>query len=317
MSGARRVVALDRVGEDLVPEERILAPLGITIERLADAPEASSLQLASAEGLLANRTPIGSQVLNRAPACRGVVTYGVGFDHVDLAAARSRGITVANVTDYCSEEVADHTVALMLAVLRGVVRGDDLVRRGGWGVEEIGPIHRLRGRTVGLVGYGRIARAVHQRVMPFGMPVIVYDPLISDEECRQLGGRRVDSLKLLLASADIVSLHVPLNDETALLVDADALAGVKHDSVLINTSRGGLVDSQALLDALTQDRLVGAGLDVFPDEPPDARLFDRPNLVLTPHIAFYSRESIEELKASAAAAMGAILTGGPLANRVA
>ncbi len=316
MTVARRVLALDLVGRDLSVEQRVFGPLGIEVALASGAPQTRQLQLAEAEGLLANRTQIGAELLARAPACRCIVTYGVGFDHVDLEAARQRGITVCNVTDYCSEEVADHTLTLMLAVLRGAVRGDALVRRGGWGLDDLGPIHRLRGRVVGLVGYGRIARAVHARVVPFGMRVLVFDPLISDGRRHELGDTAVDRLDSLLGSSDAVSLHAPLNATTAHLIDARALERMKPGAVLINTSRGGLVDIAALLAALNDGTLAGAGLDVFPDEPPAENLFDRPDLVLTPHMAFYSAESVEELKATAAATMSTALTGAPAQNRI-
>lgn len=313
MTGAGRVLALDPVGKDLAAERRVLEPLGIEIAIAADDPTARRLQLADADGLLANRTHIGAEILERAPACRCIVTYGVGFDHVDLDAARQRGIVVANVTDYCLEEVADHTLTLMLAILRGAMRGDALVRSGGWGLDALGPIHRLRGRVVGLVGYGRIARAVHERVLPFGMRVVVFDPLISGED---LGEAAVESLDSLLRASDVVSLHLPLNETTRHLIDARALERMKPGAALINTSRGGLVDFAALLAALDNGRLAGAGLDVFPEEPPAGRHVDRPDLVLTPHMAFYSVESIEELKSTAARTMRNALTGVPVKNQI-
>ena len=314
MTRAERVLALDPVGKDLAAERRVLEPLGIEIAIAADDPAARRLQLAEADGLLANRTYIGAEFLERAPACRCIVTYGVGFDHVDLDAARQRGIVVANVTDYCSEEVADHTLTLMLAILRGAMRGDALVRGGGWGLDALGPIHRLRGRVVGLVGYGRIARAVHERVLPFGMRVLVFDPLISRDD---LGEAAVESLDSLLGASDVVSLHLPLNDTTRHLIDARALQRMKPGAALINTSRGGLVDFAELLGALDDGRLAGAALDVFPEEPPAGKHVDRPDLVLTPHMAFYSVESIEELKTTAATTMRNALTGAPVKNQIA
>lgn len=317
MTRAGRVLALDPVGKDLSAERRVLEPLGIEIAIAAGDSGMRRRQLAGADGLLANRTYIGAELLARAPACRCIVTYGVGFDHVDLDAARERGIVVANVTDYCSEEVADHTLTLMLAVLRGAMRGDALVRRGAWGLDTLGPIHRLRGRVTGLIGYGRIARAVHERLVPFGMRVLVFDPLIPADRRDEIGDAAVPHLDSLLGSSDVVSLHLPLNATTYHLIDARALGQMKPGAVLINTSRGALVDFAAVLAALDDGRLAGAGLDVFPEEPPAREHVDRPDLMVTPHMAFYSVESIEELKTTAARTMSNALMGAPVPNQIA
>jgi phosphoglycerate dehydrogenase-like enzyme len=318
MTSPGQVLALDLVGKDLTAERRVLEPSGIEIALATDAPQPRRLQLAQADGLMANRTRIGAELLAQAPACRCIVTYGVGFDHVDLEIARKRGIIVCNVTDYCSDEAADHTLMLMLTVLRGGIRGDTLVRNGGWGLDALGPIHRLRGLAVGLVGYGRIARAVHARIAAFRMRALVFDPFLPANRRDELkGGAAVDTLDALLGSSDVVSLHVPLNATTRNLIDARALKMMKQGAVLINTSRGGLVDCSALLAALDDGRLAGAGLDVFPDEPPARGVFDRSDLVLTPHMAFYSIESVDELKSTAAKTMKNALLGTPVKNRIA
>jgi D-3-phosphoglycerate dehydrogenase len=239
------VLALDLVGKDLTAERRVLEPSGIEIALATDAPQPRRLQLAQADGLMANRTRIGAELLAQAPACRCIVTYGVGFDHVDLEIARKRGIIVCNVTDYCSDEAADHTLMLMLTVLRGGIRGDTLVRNGGWGLDALGPIHRLRGLAVGLVGYGRIARAVHARIAAFRMRALVFDPFLPANRRDELkGGAAVDTLDALLGSSDVVSLHVPLNATTRNLIDARALKMMKQGAVLIQPRRtGGLLGS--------------------------------------------------------------------------
>jgi len=251
-----------------------------------------------------------------APGCRVIVTYGVGHDHIDLQEAERRGVVVAHVPDYCTEEVADHTMALLLAVARGIGRGDALVRGGGWGVDAVGPLYRLRGRVLGLVGFGRIARAVAARALVFGLIVLAYDPALSQTSL--FGGpvKLLDSLRTLLTESDAVSLHLPLSSETRGLIDGPALRQMKPGAILINTSRGALVDLPALLNALDDGHLSGAGLDVFPDEPPDSESISRPNLVVTPHIGYYSVESLLELKESAARAVAAALTGAPVANQL-
>jgi D-3-phosphoglycerate dehydrogenase len=307
-------LCLDRVGKDIAPERGVLGPLGISVSGPARTPDAVEAQLKRADALLVNVTPVDSSLLVRTPQCRVVVTYGVGYDHIDLDEARRRGVIVANVPDYCTDEVADHTVALMLALARRIVTGHELVRGGGWGVHDLGTVRRIRGRTLGLIGYGRTGRAVALRARSFGLHVIAYDPQVS------WGGEGVTmaaSLPELLRQAHLVSLHVPLQKETARLMDEHAFALMQPDSILINTSRGGLVDTTALLRALDRGSLAGAGLDVFPEEPPPAGLLNHPNLLLSPHAAYYSAEAIVELKQSAARAVAVALTGGTPTHRLA
>jgi D-3-phosphoglycerate dehydrogenase len=314
---ARLALALDRVGSTLQPERAILEPLGITVHYVSVEPERRRQEIGRADAVLLNRTVVDAGFFDTAPSCRVIVTYGVGHDHIDLAEAERRGVIVAHVPDYCTEEVADHTVALLLAVARGIGRGHAAVRTGGWGINTVGPLHRLRGRVLGLVGYGRIARAVATRVQAFGLTVVAYDPAFPQTSVNRGAVRLLDSLEALLQASDAVSLHLPLSPETKDLIDAAALRQMKPGAILINTSRGALVDLSALLKALDDGQLAGAGLDVFPDEPPDPESISRPNLVVTPHIGYYSLESLHELKESAARAVAAALTGAPVANQLA
>lgn len=313
MSG-RIVLAVDRVGNDLRPESAILAPLDISIEYPSENPAHRSHQFQHAEGILLNRTVVNDSFLRTVPSCRVIVTYGVGHDHIDVDAARRRHVIVAHVPDYCTEEVADHTMALFLTLARGICRSDALVRAGAWGLDGIGSLHRLRGRVMGLIGFGRIARAVASRAAAFGLDIFAYDPAFSSAAEPHSNVRLLPSLSELLSASDIVSLHLPLSARTQGLIDEKALRHLKPGAILINTSRGGLVELHALLEALNEGRLAGAGLDVFPEEPPDSEHLAHPNLVLTPHMAYYSMESQEELKISAARAVAAALTGLPVAN---
>ncbi len=316
VAGSPLVVALDRVGEDVETERSILEGSGVRIELVDAHDEARLRQLGDAVGLMGNRTRIGPNLLDLAPKVRCVVTYGVGYDQVDLDEARRRGIVVCNVRDYCSEEVADHTMALILAVLRRLVPSDDDVRVGGWGVEDLGPVRRLRGLVLGLVGYGRIGQLVRERALAFGLRVVAFDPAMGSDQRHELGLDALTTLDELLAISDVVSLHAPLQADTRDLIDARALEVMKEGSYLINTSRGGLVDHTALLRALDSGHLAGAGLDVFPVEPPPVGTFDRPEIVVTPHSAFYSIESIIQLKTDAATIMSNVLSGGAIVNRV-
>jgi D-3-phosphoglycerate dehydrogenase len=307
-------LCLDRVGEDVAPEQSVLAPLSISASWPGKSQRLRDDQLRKADAVLVNVTPVDGALLDRCPRCRVVVTYGVGYDHIDLDEARRRQVVVANVPDYCTDEVADHTVALLLALARQIPAGDEMVRTGGWGVQGLGPIRRIKGRTLGLIGFGRTGRAVAVRAGGFGLRVIAYDPFVSR------GGEAatmVASLRGLLREADFVSLHAPLRPETVQLIDEHALSLMKPGAVLINTSRGGLVDIDALIRALDQGSLAGAGLDVYPQEPPAAAQLDRPDLVLSPHSAYYSAEAIVELKRSAAQAVAVVLTGGNPTHRLA
>jgi phosphoglycerate dehydrogenase-like enzyme len=304
------------VGADVVIERKILARSNLHIEVLAEFGASRTEQLIQAVGLLANRTRISPTFLDSVPRCRCVVTYGVGYDHVDLDEAVRRRIVVCNVRDYCSEEVADHTIALLLALLRRVLPGDARVRSGGWGIESVGAIRRLRGLVLGLVGYGRIGQLVRDRAVAFGLRVVVFDPVLSASQREDLGSDAVSTLEELLRVADIVTLHAPLNLDTRLLIDATAFDVMKVGSYLLNTSRGGLVDEAALVRALDSGHLVGAGLDVFTIEPPSLDAIDRPEIIMTPHTAYYSIESMEQLKSEAASIMAAVLSGGSIVNRI-
>jgi phosphoglycerate dehydrogenase-like enzyme len=257
-------LCLDKVGDNVTPEQSVLAPLGITATWPAKTPEAVERQLKKADALLVNVTAVDAKLLDRSPQCRVVVTYGVGYDHIDLDEARRRRVVVANVPDFCTDEVADHTMALLLALARQIMPGHELVRAGGWGVQALGTVRRIRGRTLGLVGLGRTGRTVATRAKSPGLQVIAYDPQVT------WGGETatmVTSLRELLREADFVSMHAPLQRETARLINDRALALMKPGSILINTSRGGLVDTNALLRALDHGPLAAAGLDVFEEEP--------------------------------------------------
>ena len=321
------VVALDDYGADHSVEQHILDPVGALVEAVVPDGVARARQLHDAVGVFVVDTAIDTAFFRSAPACRIVATYGVGTDNIDLDAARKAGVAVTNVPDYCTDEVAEHAIGLWLACERRIVQGDRIVRSGGWEDPGLEPLRRLRGLTFGLVGFGRIARQVAQRVDGFGCSLIAYDPFIDpfidpviDPSPGQGGPvELVGDLKSLLSAADVVSLHVPLTEKTTGLIDATAIDSMKASSVLINTARGGLIHEPALLAALRSGRLAAAGLDVLSDEPPDRSFAGRDldNLVLTPHIAFSSTESLIAARQGAAEAIAQAVAGKPIRNRVA
>jgi D-3-phosphoglycerate dehydrogenase len=244
--------------------------------------------------------------------CQIIARYGIGVDTVPLDIATRLGIQVTNVPDYCIEEVADHSLALILALARGIVRGLDQVRAGGWDIPSLRPLRRQQGRTFGLVGFGRIARALAHRARALGYDVVASDPNLSDHAFGGAGVRPV-GLDALFASADVISLHAPLTEQTHHLVDARRLATMRPGAILVNTARGGLVDYEAVVAALKAGRLGGAGLDVLESEPPAAGstpVSEVPNLIVTPHLAFYSEEALTELQRKAADQVRNVLIGG-------
>jgi D-3-phosphoglycerate dehydrogenase len=248
-------------------------------------------------------------VLDALPRCRLVVRYGVGVDNVDVEAAAERGVWVANVPDYGRDEVADHTLALALAVLRGVVALDRSVREGTWDLAAARPLRRLSALTWGVVGCGAIGTAVAGRAAGLGMRVLGYDV---DQVRSEPPIERVP-LEELLEAADLVSLHAALTPDSHHLVGAAALARMRPTAFLVNTARGGLVDSGALLAALDAGELAGAALDVLEGEPPDElgwRLARHPRVVATPHAAWYSEEAFSTLKTEVAREALRVLEGG-------
>jgi D-3-phosphoglycerate dehydrogenase len=238
-------------------------------------------------GVLTIGQPIGAELFAQLPALRVVATATVGFDHIDIDAAEEHGVAVVSVPDYCTQEVADHALALLLGLMRGVVALDLDVRRGGWNAKAAGPLRTLAELRVGIVGLGRIGGALATRLLALGAEVWAHDvlPVVRD-------GVRYVELEELLAECDAVTLHVPLTRETRGLIGRTEIALMKPDALLVNTSRGAVVDVGAVLEALRAGRLGGAALDVLPQEPPPVAPL-APNLVLTPHAAYYS-EAAEE-----------------------
>ncbi|MFY1632433.1 C-terminal binding protein [Solwaraspora sp. WMMB335] len=307
-----RVVVTDQVFPDVEVERALIEQAGGTLE-VASGDRTDVLALArDADALLNTYFPLSAADLAGLSRCRIIARYGIGVDNIDLVAARMRGIAVTNVPDYCVEEVALHTVALLLATVRRVPAGDALVRAGGWGVGGLGEIHRLSTRTVGLLGYGRIARLVADVLRPLVRQVLVHDPYLAGA-----GPDRSVELAELYAESDIVSVHCPLTDKTRGMIDAAALAAMRPDVTVVNTSRGPIVVLADLLDALRSGQVGAAALDVFDAEPPPAAALDKvPNLLVTPHSAFYSLEAIGESQRKATGQVLAALRGEPLAYQV-
>ena len=279
----------------------------------ADAmPLDAALRLCEeADAVLCRRIRVTRPMLERFRRCRTIVRYGVGTDNIDVDAATELGIIVSHVPSYCTDEVSSHAIAMLLSSVRHVVATDRRVRAGGWDVHRGEVMHRMAGRTLGIVGLGGIGRAVARKLAGWGLRLIAADPFAESQVARELGVELVD-FDTLCRQSDFVSLHCPLLPETHRLVGASALSLVRPGAILVNTARGPLVDTASLLLALDEGRLAGAALDVFEDEPLPAGspLRHHENLVLTDHTAWYSEESQVELQRTAAEAVATVCTGG-------
>jgi D-3-phosphoglycerate dehydrogenase len=307
------VAVTDYVFASLEPEQRVLAPLGVDLRPQQCRSEEEIIALAQdADAVLNCYAKMTARVIENLKRCKIIARYGIGVDNVDLAAASKARILVTNVPDYCVDEVSDHALTLLLALARQIVAADRTVKAGTWDVVAHAGIRRLRGQTLGLLGFGKIAKALASKVQPLGMKVLVYDPYLQPAAIAPHGAEAVN-FERLLVEADAISIHVPLSPETRNLIGQRELARMKPTAFLINTSRGGIVDEQALAAALKDGRLGGAALDVLSVEPPpaDHPLRHAPNIILTPHLAFYSRESVIELQTKAAEEVARALKGEP------
>ena len=330
MPSLKRVVVTDHIVEPLDVERSVLETVA-SVEAL-DLRSASELdgRIEDADALMVyHYVRLGREIIERLQTCRVIVRPGVGFDNIDIVAARERGIPVCNVPDYGTEEVADSTLGMALSLARGIHHFDTRLRRGNdlWSPVIGAPIHRLRDQVYFIVGLGRIGSAVAVRAKAFGFDVAFYDPYVKDGLDKALGIRRVERLEEGLSSAMIVSLHCPLDTATRHLIDAPALAALPRGAFLVNTARGGVVDSAAVVDALASGRLGGAALDVLEQEPPDPqspliRAWRDPHhpahdrLILNPHGAFYSEEGTTEFRRKGALEVRRALLGEPLRNVV-
>lgn len=301
-----KVVVSDQVFPTVEIERSLLSDIGAElIVATGDIDEV--LEVAGdADAILNTYLPWTSKSISRLERCKIIARYGIGFDNVDLEAAAGAGIVVTNVPDYSVEEVATHALALILSSLRKIVAADRSVREGTWSIDAFRPIRRLSTLTVGLVGYGRIARQIASPLAALGADIVAHDPYL--EPGPDLPP--LVSLEELLTTADIVSLHSPLTEETRGMIGADELESMKPGAILVNTSRGPLVDLDALVTALHERQIAGAGLDVFDVEPLDPRRVEGvPNLTITPHMAYYSEQALEESQRKAATQVIKVLTG--------
>ncbi len=308
-----KIVITDHRFPDVAQERRAVEASGGTLVVAQMAGEQELAELCrDADGVLTVRAAITKRVIAAMDRCRIIVRYGIGVDTVDIPAATERGIMVANVPDYCIDEVSDHALALLLMLSRQMIAAMSLAREERWAVPKMPSLHRLRGQICGLVGCGKIGSLLAGKVAQLGMRVLIHDPYLSESRCREMGAELV-SLDALLARSDFISLHAPLNNETHHLFGETAFAKMKSTASIINTSRGGLIDEAVLLAALDSGKISGAALDVMESEtevtPVRNALVNHSKVIVTPHTAWLSEEARATLQARAIAQVLACLKG--------
>jgi len=309
--GKFTVVVTDYDYPDLDIERRIITEAGGTLIPAQCRSEEEVIQKAKdAHGLLTQYAPISRKVIEALSQCRVIARYGIGVDNIDISAATQRKIVVVNVPSYCEEEVANHTLALILACVRKIFLFNQAIRKGNWDWKLGRPIVRLSEQKLGLIAFGKIAKMVARKARAFGFSLMGFDPYVSDEEFAAEGVRKVD-LDYLLKNSDIICVHAPLTQETRHMLGREEFKKMKSSSFLVNTSRGAVVDEKALYEALRGGQIAGAALDVLEEEPPgkDSPLLKLDNVIFTPHVAWYSESSLKELRAKAATDLVRVLEG--------
>lgn len=316
-----KIAITDYTFPDLSIEESILQSAGIEVVSYKEKRSPSEVAdlVRDADAVIAQFAPLNAEVVGAMNQAKAIVRYGIGYDNVDTAAARERGIPVCNIPDYCIDEVADHTLAFILAITRQVVPNAAHLREGQWGLATpLSAMSSLKHLTVGIVGFGRIGREVVKRLLAFKTRVLVFDPVVAPDEITASGAGAAGSFDELLAQCDIVSPHCPSTPKTKQLFNSAAFAKMKPGAVFINVGRGDLADSTAITDALQSGHLGGAALDVFDPEPipvdhPIRRL---PNVILAAHIASASPPAVRTLRETAARIALKAVRGETLPNIV-
>jgi D-3-phosphoglycerate dehydrogenase / 2-oxoglutarate reductase len=316
----RNVLVTDYTFDDLSVEESILLPLGCKVmaHKCRDADELARI-VPDADFILTQFAPVNERVIAAMKPARVIVRYGIGVDNVDLNAARSRGIPVCNVPDYCIDEVADHTLALILACTRQVVGNCLHIRGGKWGLAvPLTGMRALRDLTVGVVGFGRIGREVVRRLLAFKCSVLVFDPVVPAGDIESAGARAAKSLDELLPACDVLTLHCPSTERTRRMINRESLSRLKPGAILINVARGDLADTAAIVEALQTGQLAMAGLDVCDPEPipPGHALLSQPGVLLSAHVASTSPPAVRKLRETAAGIIARAVRGEVLPNIV-
>lgn len=314
-----KVVFTDYDFPDIDIEKSVLEKLSCQVVELQTNDEKELIQQCrDADALIVQYAPITEKVISSLDKCKIISRYGIGIDTIDLKAASARGIYVCNVPDYCFDEVADHTLALILCLGRKIVNLSCSVGGGEWDV--IGtakPIYNFKNMILGMIGFGKIPQNLYPKVKPLFKEILIFDPYINDEIINKYS-LCMASFYEILRNSDYISIHCPLNNETYHMFDEREFQLMKPTSYIVNTSRGSIINSKSLYHALVYGHIAGAGLDVLEEEPPglDNELLKLDNVIITPHAAFYSESSIEDLKYKTALNVLKVLKGEKPVNVV-
>ncbi|WP_435185582.1 C-terminal binding protein [Halobellus sp. EA9] len=307
---SENVILTGTVLPDSDVEKEIVEEAGANL-RIEDVSSKEELIESATDpiGIMTIETEIDESVMDAFPNLEFISVHGIGVDMVDVEAATDRGIPVFNTPHYCLEEVATHTMSLILACERRICQYNSDVKSGGWDYKLEGPITRLSTKTVGVVGLGDIGLEVVKRIRGFGVDIVGYDPYVSEEEIDEYGVEKVD-FDSLCERADIITVHTPLTESTRHLLDASAFDTMQSGVTLVNAARGGIIDQTALYEALEDGTVSYAGLDVLESEPPeDDRILNLDNVVITPHAAWYSEDALTELQRTAGENVATFLNG--------
>lgn len=315
-----KVVMPDTIFKDHNIENEVLKrELGIELTTGNGPEEAALIETCKdADGIVTVYGDFNRNVIEQLEKCKIIVRTGIGVNNIDAKAATEKGIYVVNVPDYCWDEVSDHAISLAFALLRQLHAYDKKVKSGVWDVHsKQNPVLRFNTLTFGLIGFGNIPKVVSKKLKPFGFTINVYDPFIKEEDVKEYGVNSVD-LETLLKTSDVVSVHAPLIDATHHMLNKETLSLMKDTSIVINTARGPLINTNDLLECLKSGKIGGAGLDVLEQEPPNAEdeLLKLDNVILSPHAAFYSEQSEVQLRESAFMEVVRVLKGQKPKNAV-
>lgn len=306
-----KVLITDYVWANLDVERRILATVGAEAIVSPTGAEADLARLATdCDAIMTCFAQVTPAVVRAATRCAHIARYGIGVDNIAMDVATELGIAVTNVPAYCVDEVAEHALGLLLAGARKIPLYDRAIHSGRWDLQAGKPLHRINGRTLGIVGFGKIGRALARKASGLGLRIVAYDPYLAAQAVETPDVELVD-LDRLLRESDLVSVHVPLTAGTRAMIGEPELRKMKPSACLVNTSRGSVVDVPSLARALREGWIAAAGLDVLPEEPlpADSPLLELENLILTPHVSFYSEESLVDLQTSTAEEVVRVLSG--------